>query len=124
MKRHLSFDIIIAVLFAAVLAFSLWNLVGLHSKNKGKSMVIVEAPGQRYIYPLDINREVKIPGVLGDTVVKIEDGRAWVVESPCANKICVQAGKLNHGGQWASCLPNAVFVKIEGQSENNSYDVY
>lgn len=124
MKRHLSFDIIIAVLFAAVLAFSIWKMMGLRSKNSGKSMVIIEAPGEKYIYPLDKNREIRIPGVLGNTVVKIEDGRAWVIDSPCANKICVQAGKLSRGGQWASCLPNAVFVKIQAQSEENGYDVY
>lgn len=124
MKRHLSFDIIIAVLFSAILAFSLWNLMSLRSQKNGKSMVIIEAPGEKYIYPLDKNREISIPGVLGDTIVKIEKGQAWVIDSPCANKICVQAGKLSRGGQWASCLPNAVFVKIEGQAEENGYDAY
>lgn len=86
-------------------------------------MVMIEAPGEKYIYPLNKNREVAIPGVLGNTLVKIEDGSAYVVDSPCANKICVQAGHLSHNGQWASCLPNAVFVKIQGQ-DDAEYDVY
>lgn len=122
MKRHLSFDSLIAVLFAVVLAFSIKNVMGLR-KASSQTMVMIETPGDKYIYSLNKNREVAIPGVLGETLVKIEDGAAFVVDSPCANKICVQAGHLSQNGQWASCLPNAVFVKIQGQ-DNAEYDVY
>jgi hypothetical protein len=67
-----------------------------------------------WLYPLDASRDVEVPGPLGTTVVEIKDGNARVLDSPCPNKTCIAAGEISLNGQWLACLPNRVFVRIEG----------
>jgi hypothetical protein len=61
---------------------------------------------------------VRVPGPLGDTVVVVRDGSAWIAASPCANQVCVAAGALRRPGQWAACLPNQTVLLIEGGPES------
>jgi len=37
-----------------------------------------------------------------------------VEDSPCRDKICVLGGWISHSGEWLACLPNSVFVRVEG----------
>ena len=83
------------------------------------SEVRIEGDGGVFLYTLDQPREVTVTGPIGETVVQISDGRVRVVSSPCRDKICVAAGWLESGGQWAACLPNRVFVRVEGSSHEH-----
>lgn len=67
------------------------------------------------VYPLAQDREILVPGPLGETLVEIRDGQVRFVSSPCRDKICVYASFLSRRGQWAACLPNGVFVTITGE---------
>lgn len=42
------------------------------------------------------------------------DGSIAFHESDCPDKVCIYAGKLRLVGQMAACLPNEVYIKIEG----------
>jgi len=76
-------------------------------------ITITGAEGQ-WIYPLDSEATVHVRGPLGDTVVAIREGTAEVLSSPCPEKICVKTGKISKPGQWIACLPNRVFVAVQG----------
>lgn len=76
-----------------------------------------------YVYSLDMDREIPVEGPIGTTWVHIHDGSAAIVESPCPNKLCVQAGELNASGEWSACMPNKVFVQVEGGSGDSEVDV-
>lgn len=67
------------------------------------------------VYPLSQDREILVPGPLGETLVEIKDEQVRFVSSPCRDKICVYASFLSRRGQWAACLPNGVFVTITGE---------
>jgi hypothetical protein len=69
--------------------------------------------GGSWIYSLDKSESVTIPGFLGDTVIKIENGRARILSSPCTNQTCVASGAIHNQGQWIACLPNGIFVSVE-----------
>ena len=71
--------------------------------------------GQQWIYPLDGEVTLRIPGPLGDTMVVIEDGTVRVTSSPCPEKICIKTGRISKPGQWIACLPNRVFISIRGR---------
>ena len=71
---------------------------------------------QQWIYPLDAETTVRVPGPLGETVVEIADGAVRVVSSPCPEKICIKTGRISKPGQWIACLPNRVFISIRGRS--------
>jgi hypothetical protein len=70
---------------------------------------------QQWIYPLDAQTTLRVPGPLGETVVVIEDGTVRVVRSPCPEKICIKTGRISKPGQWIACLPNRVFISIRGR---------
>ncbi|MDR2515967.1 MAG: NusG domain II-containing protein [Spirochaetaceae bacterium] len=79
--------------------------------------VIRGSGGARWIFPLDAAETVRVAGPLGETVVEIAGGRARVVSSPCENQTCVSAGFLHAAGAWTACLPNQVFLLVEGGGE-------
>jgi hypothetical protein len=93
-------------------AFSLSAYAGKHNARD----VVVEASGARWIYPLGVDREERIKGPLGDTVVIIKGGQAFVEDSPCPDKLCEHMPAVSLPGQWIACLPNRVFVRVRGES--------
>jgi hypothetical protein len=70
--------------------------------------------GTEWLYPLESEVTVHIPGPLGETEVVIRDGQVWVTDSPCVQKICIASSPISRAGTWVACLPNKVFVRIEG----------
>ncbi len=78
------------------------------------SEVSIQANGQDYLYPLDQDAEFSVSGPIGETTIQIRNRAVRVVSSPCRDKICIAAGWLSHSGQWTACLPNRVFVRVEG----------
>jgi hypothetical protein len=72
------------------------------------------------VYPLGADRTVTVSGPLGDTVVEIRGGQARVLSSPCAEKICVRSGAIARPGQWIACLPNRVFLDVQGHARRSA----
>jgi hypothetical protein len=77
--------------------------------------VLINGSDREWVFPLDADERVVVPGPLGDTIVRIQDNQAWVESSPCANQVCVAAGHVNAQGDWVACLPNNVFLMVEGK---------
>ena len=86
------------------------------------SEVSIESDEGTFLYPLDVDRLVRVDGPLGETVIEIEEGRVHVHESPCRAKICIAAGWLESTGQWTACLPNRVFVRVDGGESQDGVD--
>jgi hypothetical protein len=81
----------------------------------GEPVVVIEGQSASWAYPLNADVEVDVPGPLGVTHVQIHGGSAWVSDSPCTNKICISMGHIGRVGAWVACLPNRVFVNVEGR---------
>jgi hypothetical protein len=84
----------------------------------GKPVLAVESPEGEWLYTLDKDADIAIPGLLGDSRLEIRDGRARFLDSPCANKVCVQHTPLSRAGDWSACLPNQVMIRIEGGADS------
>jgi len=67
-----------------------------------------------WIYPLADDKVIDIEGPLGITRVSIADEAVRVLDSPCPQKLCILKGTIAAAGQWNACLPNQVFLSIEG----------
>lgn len=65
-------------------------------------------------YPAWQDREVRVAGPLGETVLQISNGRVRVLSSPCTKKICLRAGWLEQAGEATACVPNRVSVALLG----------
>ncbi len=118
--RPRGFDV--AAILLSLLAVGVSSVVA-YSRASGDSQVIIEASGSRWIYPLGQDREVRVGGPLGDELVAIRDGHVSVGISPCPRKICILQGEISRPGQWIACLPNRIFIRIEGKGAGGADDV-
>ena len=108
-----------AAILAAVSTVLLSSLGAVDAAGEPR-VVISDGQGGEWIYPLDGDREIQVPGPLGSTTVHIHDGSVAIETSPCPNQTCVAAGSIERPGQWVACLPNQVFVRVEGGSDDES----
>jgi hypothetical protein len=99
---------ILAIL--VVLAFSVYA----YSGGEEGSVARIETQDAEFVYALQQNQEFDLEGPLGKTHVEVVDGRIHVTESPCREKICIAAGWASKSGEWIACLPNRVFIRVEG----------
>ena len=113
------FDIPVIVL---ALALTLVIALKVYSGGADSSRVIVRSPDRTWIFPIDADETVSVLGPLGETVVRIHNNRASIVSSPCSGQTCIAAGGLHRSGQWVACLPNRIFLRIEGAIESDAVD--
>ncbi len=55
----------------------------------------------------------------GFNTVHIEDGKIWIHEASCPDKICLNQGKIQNGGEVIVCLPNKLMVQIKSSTDNS-----
>jgi hypothetical protein len=105
--------------FAAIalsLGLTIFCGLAVYAAPRSEARVLIRGGGRAWVFPLDAEDRVAVPGPMGETVVEIGGGGARVLSSPCANQSCVAAGHIGRRGQWAACLPNRVSVSIEGSA--------
>ena len=86
--------------------------------------VTVTLDGKLYgTYALDTDAAL----LIGQTGVRlvIADGKAYIAESDCPDKICVHSGALcaGDGGKSLVCLPNRVAVTLSGTKPGTESEV-
>ncbi|MDO5772918.1 MAG: NusG domain II-containing protein [Spirochaetales bacterium] len=114
------FDIVFVLIFLIVIFLSFFNLFS--KKNEKAAELFVQTPSEKFVYSLSKDGIYKFKGLLGESSIKVESGKAKFIDSPCENKNCIQSGEINTHGQWAACLPNGIFITIEGKSKESSFD--
>ncbi|OGD78493.1 MAG: hypothetical protein A2Y64_09445 [Candidatus Coatesbacteria bacterium RBG_13_66_14] len=102
-------DIPLAVALSAAAAIP-WML-----PEEPGATAVVTYPGGEIRVGLDEERTLVLEGPVGETVVRIEGGRAWVESSDCPQKLCVKMGGIDKAGEAVWCVPNGVGVRIEGE---------
>lgn len=115
--RPLDF-VAVVVAILAVVSVSLFA----YGASSAPDRVSIQGEKGEFLYPLGESREIVVEGPIGHTHVIIEDNRARVTESPCRDKICIAAGWLEQTGEWTACLPNRVFVRVEGGERDDGVD--
>jgi hypothetical protein len=98
------------VALAVLVTVSVYTFTG----RSGPTSVRIESASSVWLYPVEEDRHISVAGPLGETVVEIRDGTARVLRSPCPHKICISMGEIRDSGEWVACLPNRVFIRIEG----------
>ena len=83
------------------------------------SEVHIATQQAEFIYPLEDKRHLVVAGPLGDTHIEISGGEARVTASPCRDKICIIGGWIDSTGEWLACLPNRIFIRIEGSPHSD-----
>ena len=105
------FDLVIIFFALLLTGFSAYSIYILP---RDTSQILIEGVSQSWIFPLNAEETISVPGPLGATVIRIYGNQVWVESSPCINQICVAAGRLSRAWDFAACLPNNVLLRIEG----------
>lgn len=122
-KQNISFsfkwrDVVILIVAVAITVASAFAA---YHRPQNQEHLSISAPDGDYVYPLNKNRTVEVQGQMGISVIEIIDGSARFLSSPCDNKFCVSHGLLNGSFDFAACLPNGIFIMIEG-AEDEEFD--
>lgn len=112
------FDVAAVLIVAALVAAT---SIMTYSGGSGFERIVINGRSGTWIYPLDSVGKVEVEGPLGTTIVSFHDGEVHIEASPCPTQSCVQMGAINLKGQWLACLPNEVFVRIEGGADDVDY---
>jgi hypothetical protein len=112
------------IAFLATVGLIVFLSLQIYGDKEEEGFLYVHNGRQEWVYPLDEDQEIAIPGMIGDTIVKIEGGKARVLDSPCPDKICVHAFPLEHSGDWTACLPNQVFLSLTSGGIEELLDDY
>ncbi|MGN0840297.1 MAG: NusG domain II-containing protein [Candidatus Ornithospirochaeta sp.] len=105
-KRRLA-DVLVIVFFLVV-SLLLFLLIG---KRKEGSEVRVMVEGKEIgVYSLSRDGEFSLNG--GTNTLIIKDGKAYMADADCPDKLCVRQGKIHRNGETITCLPNKLTVTV------------
>jgi hypothetical protein len=109
-------DFLVIGVSVALTAFSAFAV---YARPANTTRVMIQGSSGVWVFPLDAEETVAVPGPLGDTIVEVRNHQAQVLSSPCDNQICVAAGHIDSRGQMVACLPNNVIIIIEGTDDDS-----
>lgn len=107
-------DFIILAICLVIICWPLAATAGTFSK--GSAVVHVVTPYGEYLYQMNQDRVVEIQGLIGITVMQIEDSKVRFLESPCSGKDCLH-GEIASNGEQIACLPNGVLATLSGADD-------
>lgn len=112
------------LLVALLLAATLASFALLGRAPAGARLVVERGGAVIFTAPLDRDREVRVSGDLGESLLRIKDGRVSFREAPCRNRVCIGMGAAGSGGDLLACVPNGLLVRIEGEAPGEGgYDL-
>ena len=106
-------SVVLSVVLTVIVLFS----VILYTGNTETLNLYIETTTGYWIYPFDSNLNITVNGPVGETDIRISDGKASITASGCRDKLCVHTGELSRHGEWAACLPNRVIIRVKGSSD-------
>ena len=106
---------IILIASILVIAIALFLIVEL-TKEEGAG-VTVKVDGVKVAeYSLTANGTYPLNG--GSNILVIENGKAYLTDANCPDKLCVHQGKISRTGETITCLPNKLTVTVFGAEES------
>ncbi len=106
------------VLVCAVLVISLMVICAIFfdGDSENKKVRVLQDGKEIAVYYLSDSSSLYVDGVH----IKVCDGRAFIAESDCADKICMGMPGVDKSGGGSVCIPNRIV--IEPIEDNNSTD--
>ena len=67
-------------------------------------------------------KKIEIPTEHGTVIVQIDHNGAYIVDSPCRDKLCIHQGKITHTGQTIVCMPEKVLLTLTAAGKEGALD--
>lgn len=108
-KDFILIGAIVVVIAIAILVLTLTK--------KDGDYVAVRVDGNEVArYSLSQDGEYPLNG--GTNVLRIENGKAYLVSANCPDHLCVKQGKIDQSGETITCLPNRLTVTVYSVAES------
>ncbi|MBQ8260317.1 MAG: NusG domain II-containing protein [Clostridia bacterium] len=105
------------ILIASILVVAIAFLLIVELTKEEGAGVVVKVDGVEVAeYSLSKNGTYPLNG--GTNILVIEDGRAYLSDANCPDKLCVHQGKISRTGEVITCLPNKLTVTVFGAEES------
>ena len=110
------------ILIIGIILFSLIFYFSYKAINNSDNLVCKIYQNQELKYEIKLDHEEVITLTTDDgmMVIVIDTDGVYVKESSCKDKICINQGKIKRGGEVITCLPDRIYIKLEGKGA----DVY
>lgn len=105
------------VLSGIILAVSALLLFTSYSNTKA-DRVVITCGDRQSVYSIEKDEQIELSNNGHELTVSIKDGQVSVIASTCPDKLCVADGEKSRPGSVIACLPAAVTVKIEGETDH------
>ena len=106
------------IIIAVVLALAAGLFAGLHFFSERGEYVSVEINGSvTERLSLSENTEKTYVTEYGKNTLVIEDGKAFIEDADCPDKICKKHPKIYRNGESIICLPHKLVVTVTGEEE-------
>ena len=120
-KKKLKNDIILVVVVLIVAAAGIFLLN--HFKTDGVYAVVKIDGVETARYPLSQNIEKVIEtGDNGKNTLVIKNGKAFIEDANCPDKICEGHNKISYTGETIVCLPHKVVIEIVADDTSEDLD--
>ncbi len=106
---------IILIASILVIAIAFFLIVEL-TKEEGAGVVVKVDGVEVAEYSLSKNGSYELNG--GTNILVIENGKAYLTDANCPDKLCVHQGKISRTGEVITCLPNKLTVTVFGAEES------
>ena len=83
--------------------------------SQGERVQVKVAGGETVTLPLDYDKQVKIEGARGTSIIEIKNRQVRFIDSPCKSKRCVISGWVKEDGDTTACMPNGVTIQMVGK---------
>ncbi len=101
------------LLLAGILGVILLSFLVMGLLKKDGAYVTVRVDGTETArYSLSEDGEYSLNG--GTNVLRIENGKAYMLTADCPDHLCVNQGKVDQSGETITCLPNRLTVTVSG----------
>ena len=112
-KKRYIFDL---VLIVSLLSVCLFVFIFFFREDTMGARAVVYIESEAVCeYPLSKDGEYEING--GSNILKIEDGKAYMLYADCPDGWCKKQGKIHIRGERITCLPNRVMIVIKEAEE-------
>lgn len=123
-KRKLRNDIILAavIILIAVAGLLIFSL----NKEEGAYATVFINGKETAAYPLSKDTEVVITSGAENentNTLVIKDGKAYVSDADCPDKICVDTRAASYVGETIVCLPHKLVIEITADNAEQQFDV-
>ncbi len=126
MKKYM-YDILIIsfILIGSLIAYFLINHSNGDDISKINTNVIISVNGDKlYEYPLFENRTVVVSTEFGMNEIIIDNGKVFVSEADCPDRLCVNYQPISKLNDSIYCLPNRLVIELLNNDLQGEYDTY